>query len=365
MHPLRALLWPLRLTALMVICFSAPLLALATIGGMIAVPGVYLLVSSCCRYADQLLGQAMQGDAEPAPLSLETLNPFNTRPLLPISFLVVVGLLLYFGQGPGSLLVAILMLAVLPVAMALAHLEGWTLSVVNPIAWLRFVVAIGPWYLLLAALGFIGLVVEALMSRAGLWLMLQVAWLLYLLFALLAMTGAICHRRRFELRYEPINSPERVAARAAHERTRERAAFVDSLYVRVRHAKRGEAREMLGARLRNLDPQWLDEESAGLLSAATGWQLPRVLPWLGEALLARQLQAGRVHGALETATRLLHADGAWRPPEGELRTTLVQLASEAGRQDLARRLQAPLPAAGQSNAGQSNAGQSGDNRPAN
>jgi len=345
MHPLRALFWPLRFTALVVILFSAPLLALLAIGGYIGVPGLFMLTSSCCRYSDQLLGQALQGDAEPAPLSLETLNPFNTRPLLPLSFLVVVGLLLYFGQGPGSLLVAILMLAVLPVAMALAHLEGWSLSVVNPFAWLRFVVAIGPWYLLLAGLGFIGLVVEALMSRAGAWLMLQAAWLLYLLFALLAMTGAICHRRRFELGYEPIASPERAAARDMDERGRGRAAFVDTLYVRVRHGKRGEAQALLDARLRGLDPQWLDEESEQLLAAAAGWQLPRVLPWLGEALLARQLQCGHVHGALESATRLLHADAAWRPPEGELRATLVQLANEAGRKDLARRLETP-PIAG-------------------
>jgi hypothetical protein len=70
-----------------------------------------------------------------------------------------------------------------------------------------------------------------------------------------------------------------------------------------------------------------------------------VLPWLGETLVERQLRAGHVHGALESATRLLHADAAWRPPAGELRDTLVQLASEAGRVDLAHRLQADLPAA--------------------
>jgi hypothetical protein len=344
MHPLRALLWPLRLTAVLVIAFSAPLFALATVGGYIGVPALYLLTSSCCRYADQLLGQALQGDTEPAPLSLETLNPFNTRPLLPLGFLVVAGLLLYFGQGPGSLLLALAILALLPVAMAIAHLEGWSPSIVNPLAWLRFIVAIGPWYLLLAALGFAGLLLEALASRSGLWLVLQVAWMLYLLFALLAMTGAICHRRRFELRYEPASSPERAAARAAAERESERAAFVDMLYVRVRHAKRAEALAMLDARLRGMDPQWLDEESAALLDVAAGWQLPRVLPWFGEALLAHQLACGHVHCALETATRLMHLAESWRPPEGDLRTTLVQLAGEAGRKDLARRLESPAPA---------------------
>jgi hypothetical protein len=254
-----------------------------------------------------------------------------------------VGLLLYFGQGPLSLLAAVLLLAALPVAMALAHLEGLGVSVASPLAWLRFIVAIGPWYPLLVALGLLGLVIEALASRAGLWLVLQVAWMQYLLFALMALTGAICHRRRFELRYEPFASPERDAARAAHERELARAAFIDDFYARIRLGKRGEAQSLLDARLRSVEPQWLDEESAGLLGAAAGWQLPRVLPWLGEALLARQLQCGRVHGALETATRLLHLEAAWRPPEGSLRATLVQLAGEAGRKDLARRLEAPPP----------------------
>lgn len=341
MHPLRALLWPLRLSAGLVIAFTAPFIALAAVGGYLGLPALYLLASACCRYADQLLGQALQGDEEPAPLSLDTLNPFNARPLLPLGFLVLFGLLLYFGQGPGSLLLALVVLALMPVAMALAHLEGWSLSIVNPLAWFRFVVATGPWYPLLAALGFTGLFIEALASRAGLWLALQVAWMTYLLFALLAMTGAICHRRRFELHYEPSSSPERADARAAVERARERAAFVDMLYVRVRHAKRAEALALLAARLRGLDPQWLDEESAALLEAAAGWQLPRVLPWFGEALLGHQLAFGRVHGALETATRLMHLGPGWRPPEGELRATLVQLAGEAGRQELAQKLASP------------------------
>jgi hypothetical protein len=345
MHPLRALLWPLRITSLMLIAFSAPLIVMATIGGLIGLPGLYMLTSSSCRYADQLLGQALQGDVEPEPLSLEALNPFNIRPLLPIAFIVVVGLLLYFGQGPLSLLLAILLLAVLPVALALAHLEGWSLSVVNPLAWLRFIGAIGPWYLLLLAVGLVGLLIESLASRAGTWLVLQVAWMQYLLFALMALTGAICHRRRFELRYEPMASPERDAARAATERELARAAFIDDFYARIRLGKRGEAQSLLAARLRSVEPQWLDEESAGLLGTAAGWQLPRVLPALGEALLERQLQCGRVHGALETATRLLHLEAGWRPPEGGLRATLVQLAEEAGRKDLSRRLQAPSPSA--------------------
>ena len=345
MHPLRALLWPLRLTAVILVALTAPLIVLATMGGYIGLPGLYLLASSSCRYADQLLGQALQGDTEPQPLSLETLNPLNTRPLLPMAFLVAVALLLYFGQGPASLLVAVLLLAVLPVALALAHMEGWSASVVNPLAWLRFIVAIGPWYLLLLAVGLVGLVVESLASRAGTWLVFQVAWMQYLLFAMMALTGAICHRRRFDLRYEPMASPERDAARAAKERELARAAFIDDFYSRIRLGKRGEAQSLLGARLRSVEPQWLDEESAGLLGTASGWQLPRVLPWLGEALLSRQLQCGRVHGALETATRLLHLEPAWRPPDGELRAMLVHLAEEAGRKDLAGRLQAPTTSA--------------------
>ncbi|MFM2289668.1 MAG: hypothetical protein RL684_2811 [Pseudomonadota bacterium] len=345
MHPLRSLLWPLRFTALLLIVLVAPLLAMAASGGWIGLPALYLLSAMCCRYADQLLGQALQGDTEPVPLSLETLNPFNLRPLLAMGWLVAVGLIVLFGQGTASLLLALALLGLLPAALAIVHLEGWRLSVINPFAWLKLIIAMGPWYLLLAALGFVGLVLLAMASRAGLPLTLQIAWALYLLFGLLALTGAICHRRRFELGYEPMASPERDAARAAQDRERERATFIDPLYLRVRNNKRGEAQAILDARLRDLDPQWLDEEADALFAAAIGWQLPRVLPWLGETLVERQLRAGHVHGALESATRLLHADAAWRPPAGELRDTLVQLASEAGRVDLAHRLQADLPAA--------------------
>lgn len=335
--PLRALLWPFRFTVLALVAVLAPLYALAPMGGVAGVFLLYFLASITCRYGDVLLGRALQGEASPAPLSLEHLQPFRWRASFALLVLLGAWLLASLGATAGRG-VALALLALLPLWLALLHVGPGVAAACNPWRWLRWALALGPWYPLVLGTGAAGGGLLVLAGFAGLPTLAGIAGALLLFFGLLSFMGAACHARRFELGYEPMHSSERDAARAADERARERARFIDALYVPVRNAKVADLRALLAKHLASLDPRWLDEEAEGLLQAATAWGVASAVRQVGEQLLAQQLRCGHVHGALATAQRLVHADPAWRPADAGEQDGLARLADEEGRGALARQL---------------------------
>jgi hypothetical protein len=337
---LRALLWPLHLTALVLLVVLALLLSFAASNGLFGIVLFCLVTIIACKYGFVLLDHAANGDREPPSLSIEMLQPGDLRPLLALA---LPGLALWAWAGLGGFsgsAIALLLCALLPASLGLLAVDSRRAHALLPTQLLRFAIGLGPQYLLVlayigAAALLAGLGVAGHVGGVLLW-----ALALYLLWSGCTLIGMACYQRRFEIGHEPVHSPERDAERAARERAVLRGRFIDDLYVAVRLRKQGEGRALLAARLGRVPQEHLVEECDALLAAAEGWQLPRVLAWVAETLLTTLLSHGQPEASLALATRLLHLQPQFRFDTAGPRETLQQLALQSGRKELAAKLAA-------------------------
>lgn len=318
----------------------APLYAWADSGGLLGIALAFLLTSIACKYGFVLLDRAANGEREPPALDLDMLTPTDQRAAIPM---LGTALAAWSWMGWGGLAgkaLAIALLALLPAIMGLVAVDGWRIEAFLPRPLLRAITALGAHYLLLLLwLGAVALLAALAVGDGirGVWLY---ALALYLLWGAFALVGMAFYERRFELGYEPGHSPERQAQRAAQERARVRGRFIDELYVAARMRKHGAGRALLASRLARVPQDCLVEECESLYAAAQGWQLPQVLAWVAEALLATLLAHGHPEAALALVTRLLHAQPAFRFEAAGPRETLLQLALQSGRKELAAKLTA-------------------------
>lgn len=340
MSPLRALLWPLHLTALVLLAVLALLLSFAASNGLFGIVLFVLAAIVACKYGFVLLDHAANGGREPPTLSIEMLQPGDPRPFVPLA---LAGLALWAWAGIGGFaggLIALLLCALLPASMGLLAVDSRRLQALLPSQLLGFALNLGPQYLLLLGYCLAAALLAAFALAGGAGGTLLAALALYLLWAACALIGMAAHERRFELGFEPMHSPEREAGRAARERAVLRGRFIDDLYVAVRMRKQGEGQALLSARLARVPQQHLIEECDALLAAAEGWQLPRALAGVAETLLTALLAHGQPEAALALVTRLLHQQPQFRFATAGPRETLLQLALQAGRKELAAKLAA-------------------------
>jgi hypothetical protein len=337
---LRALLWPLHLTALVLLVVLALLLSFAASNGLFGIVLFILVAIVACKYGFVLLDHAANGEREPPTLSIEMLQPGDPRPFVPLA---LAGLALWAWAGLGGFaggFVALVICALLPASLGLLAVDSRRLHALLPTQLLRFAIGLGPWYLVLLGYCAVAVLLAALAFIGGAGSTLLAALALYLLWAACALVGMAAHVRRFELGFEPVHSPEREADRAARERAVQRGRFIDDLYVAMRLRKQGEGRALLSARLARVPQQWLVEECDALMAAAEGWQLPRALAWIAETLLTALLAHGQPEASLALVTRLLHGQPQFRFETAGPRETLQQLALQSGRKELAAKLAA-------------------------
>jgi hypothetical protein len=344
LQPLRALLWPLRFTVLLLLLLMAPLYAWTASAGLTGIVLACMLTSITCKYGFVLLDHAANGEREPPTLAVEMLAPTDQRAAIPLLGIGAALLLWHGVGGSAGRLLAIALLALLPASMGLVAINGWRLQAFSPWSLLRSIVALGPYYLLVLAYVAVATLLGGSALGGGGARVPLYALALYLVWSAFALIGMVFHERRFELGYEPSHSPERRAARAARERELLRKRFIDELYIAARLRKHLAGRALLAARLAQVPQEWLPEECTALFEAATAWQLPRVLAWLAEDLLAGLLAHGQPDAALALVTRLLHFQADFRFEAAATRETLLQLALQSGRKQLASQLTLPLPA---------------------
>jgi GNAT superfamily N-acetyltransferase len=340
MQLLRALLWPLHFTVLVLLAIMAPLYAYAVNGGLLGIVLACMLTSIACKYGFVLLDHAANGEREPPTLDLDMLAPTDQRAAIP---LVGAALALWSWTSLGGVAgksIAVLLLALLPAIMGLVAVDGWRLQAFLPIPVLRAIAALGAQYLLLMAWLAAVALLAGLALGGGLAGVALYALALLVLWSAFALTGMVFYERRFELGFEPSHSPERRAARAERSRALERGRFIDDLYVAARMRKQGAGRALLAARLARVPQELLVEECTALFAAAEAWQLPRVLAWTAEALLTTLLANGQPEAALALVTRLLHGQPQFRFEVAGPRETLQQLALQSGLKELAARLAA-------------------------
>jgi hypothetical protein len=237
---LHYLLLPARPTVLLLIAVLTLGFLLALNGGLLGVPMGLLLLIWLFNYAYVLLEQIGNGAREPPVLAIEMVNPVNEpRPLLQLLIVLVAyaGLQLLATHVSPVLAVAlgILVGIALPASIGALGVGDHVLQAVNPLALWHIMCSLRLAYIGIVALVlFYGLSLSLLADRALLpqWLLIpatQFAWL-----SVYALIGGSLYEQREALGHEPIDTPERRAARARRERELERARFMDTIYGEAR-----------------------------------------------------------------------------------------------------------------------------------
>ncbi|MFO1400729.1 MAG: hypothetical protein U1F30_05890 [Steroidobacteraceae bacterium] len=243
---LRALGWLLSPTVLVWIVLAALVLALLE-GSLFGLPGLLILASFTSKYAYVLLESAANGRAEPPPLSVDMVSPFEQRPMIQLGIGIAVALLVAWLPRPAGAAVGAATLLLLPASIGVLGASDRAFDAANPAVLLRTMIALGPWYLLLLG-------VAALYAWLVYWAWTAPAWGVVrwglgiaCLYSLFTLIGSVVHLRRLQLGFEAIHSPERSAARARAEHDRDQDRFLEEVYGAVRlhnYARRRTARRL-------------------------------------------------------------------------------------------------------------------------
>jgi hypothetical protein len=333
----RALRQYLAPTVLILIGIAAVLAALLS-RSLFGLPGLVLLASLVSKYAYVLLESAANGVAEPPPLSMEMVNPFEQRPLMQFGMGLVVAALIAWLPGPASLIIAVLALLLMPASIGVLGVSNHLLDAANPVVLLRTIVALGAWYPAILALTAACAAMLHWAFTAPLWGVARWALLLFCLLSLFTFLGSAFHARRLQLGFEPIHSPERVAERAATAQRRRTDQFLEELYGSVRLHDYAKA----GAQLRQWAAESDDQSAAhaahGIVQRALSWNDERGLALIASRLAAGLLRAGSTGAALDVVTVALP-----RAPMLRLATDAEQFAlAQAARADGRRAVTAAL-----------------------
>jgi hypothetical protein len=330
---LRALTWPLAPTVLMLIAGAALLLAVLE-GSLFGLPGLLILASFTSKYAYVLLESAANGLAEPPTLATEMVSPFEQRPLIQLGIgLLVGGLIAWLPPLPRAA-VAALALLLLPASIGVLGASDRALEAVNPLVLLRTMVALGPWYPFILAVTALYALVIYWAWTAPAWGVIRWALSLACLLSLFTLIGSLFHRRRLQLGFEPIHSPERTAERAAAVQRRAAGQFLEELYGGIRLHDYARAGELLEAWSARTDDAAVARDAPAMVQSALQWNDARGLALVASRLAARLLRAGNNAVALDVVAAALPRAPVLRMASDAEQFALAQAARADGRRAL-------------------------------
>lgn len=330
---LRALTWPLAPTVLMLIVLAALPLALFE-GSLFGLPGMVILASFVSKYAYVLLESAANGLAEPPPLSVEMVSPFEQRPLIQLALGIAVALLLAWLPRPAGTVVGVAALLLLPASIGVLGASGTTSDAANPVVLLRTMIGLGPLYLLILAATALDALVVYWAWTAPAWGVVYWAVSIACLFSLFTLIGSAFHARRLELGFEPIHSPERSSARTTLEHGRDLDRFLEDVYGGVRlhnYARAGELLEGWAARVDDVEAA---RDARTLVGRALGWNDERGLALVASRVATRLLRAGNNAVALDVVASALPGAALLRMASDADQVALALAARADGRRAL-------------------------------
>src|SRR3984957_2140696 len=208
--------------------------------GLAGIVLALLLLTWLFNYSYVLLEHIANGAREPPVLAAEMLTSVNEqRPLAQLAIVLLVysvlQLLAHYLGNAIALALEVLALIALPASIGALGVGNNFLQAINPVALWHIVRSLRMVYvgIVIVVLTY-GLGLSLLASRALLpsWLLLvlaQVAWL-----SVFSLIGGSLYEQRHLLGHEPIDTPERRAARERWELERERARFMDTIYGEAR-----------------------------------------------------------------------------------------------------------------------------------
>ncbi|MCZ8130843.1 MAG: hypothetical protein O9284_06025 [Steroidobacteraceae bacterium] len=329
---------PLAPVPLVFVACSSLGLLLAFQAGLLGLPLALILVSWIAKYAFVLLETEAHGRPPPV-LSIEAVNPVGEwRPLAALAIVAVaVGVVETLESVAGRTVAGVAALALAlaaPASLAVLAIEGHWLRALSPAACVAVARGLGSAYALLWLVppGIAGL--HFLLPPLPLLAELALGQLL--LFGYATLLGGAIHERRLALGFEPMESPERDATRAARERDRELSRRMDEVYARVRagHPEEGWALAQRCLEDGGRSPDRYRE----LRDRAADWDDRRIADALTRDLVARLLALGRGGDALLAVESWWRRGGSFRPQDARTLAQLVHLATTLGHPATADRL---------------------------
>jgi hypothetical protein len=337
----RYLLLPARPTVLFLVAALTLGFLLALHGGLLGMLMALLLLLWLFNYSYVLLEQIANGAREPPVLAIEMLNPVNEqRPLLQLLIVLAVygalRTLAHYTVPALALALELLAFIALPASIGALGVGDSFWQAVNPLVLWHIVRTLRLAYLAIVAVMLVdGVGLSLLASRSLLpaWLLIpaaQFAWL-----SVFSLIGGALYDERTAFGHEPIDTPERRAARAQLQLDRERGRFMDTIH--------GEAR---GG---NLAGAWqtIERELAVHEYAFEfyDWLFER-LGKLDDRRLAARLAQDYITRALardnarvtRLVQRCLAADPSFRPRSGAETLRVAELARLAGDRSSAQTL---------------------------
>jgi hypothetical protein len=218
-----------------------------------------------------------------------------------------------------------------PASIGACVMSGHAWDALNPRLMARVVQGLGAWYVLLVVfLAFCATLGVVLARQLQLGAILFAAEQLLMLLVYAAIGGAL-YERRFELGFDPRNSPERKAQRMEDARAAHRQEFLDGLYndLRLRETQRAitNAKRWFG----DLQSDQLAGDVRALLAAGKNWTNLRDYARLLQGFMPVLLERGQPALAYAIAETGLAVDAGFSATEEGQSVVLVGYALDTGR----------------------------------
>jgi hypothetical protein len=330
---LRHFLRPARGGAAAVIIIFALLLALAARAGFIGIPLAFIVNSWFFKYAFILFDHTSRGFDEPPVLDIKMLNPLDEqRPLAQLLIILLLAGATYWVYSTLGLaaagIIAVVSLLCLPASLAILALEGNPFKALSPIAWTAMIKGLGPLYVLVLGLIFLGFLIVYTLGRLDLWPSVRIALGLFGILSIFSLLGGAIFERRDQLGIQTWTSPEQDAEKVRKEDHAQSEKLVHEAYGLARAGRHIDAWELL--------QRWLAEHGhaveayAWILDSVASWEDPRYLLRLTEEQIERLLALKRTGEALHIVAARLAADPTFRPKTPASTLQVAQLAARGG-----------------------------------
>jgi len=277
---------PWRGTSIIFVTLSSLLLALVVSHGVlwpISLIGTFFLASWLFNYAFEMLEHAANGGTGAPVASVETLSPFQWRPLVTAAicfWLVLLGSQL----GTSGKVIIFLLLLVQPGVIATLGMGDGLLQAVNPVSLWRVIVGMGAYYLLVLAVIGLFIALAVAQQNVDLWPFERYALLEFGILTVFALLGTSVFLRRIEIGFQPRTSPERAMERDDREHLRQLDEILDEAYGQTRLKNYERAASVIKRWLSNSDEIGFPDDVNLILERVRGWGDPAALNFIERAI---------------------------------------------------------------------------------
>ncbi len=232
--------------------------------------------------------------------------------------------------------IAVISGLLLPASVAELGLEGNLLKAVNPAAWLRIILGLGPLYAMVLLVIASYVTVLVLIWKLDLWLFVETAIGMFAILSIFSFLGGALYERRHELSLETWVSPEQSLDLRRQEERKEDDVVVMQAYGLMRASSHVKCWQTLNDWLTSrgrapADYRWLCER-------VLSWDDPRYVTRLTQDYLERLLYMKRTGEALDTLGQRFNLDASFRPKSAADTLSLARLAVHGGKRSLSRAL---------------------------